>query len=325
MHEGPVDGNAEGPRRRLRVLGAVSVAAVLVLALTVGLAVRAAPVPAVAPIAAAEERVLDPCSLIDVAALAPIGRATIVPGYGVFAECVAIIPMGVEDIHVEVELRNGDTAGHDASRRDPLNPVAVPGSEGDGNCSRDILLPDGHVVSVAAVIYGYAQRDFCAMADIAAQSVITRLLGGGLTARTSDADRSALDDVRACDLLDQESVTAAVTAAGGAPAGAPRSGYAGWYCDWEPVWLDFMRESAPGAPDFYGDRVTIGGRPGLTRTESDTSCRAYVPQRFFMAEDGAMRAEYVRVIVDGTRGTAAVCGAAVELAERVAARLPAFG
>jgi hypothetical protein len=315
------------PRRRLLALGAVSVAAVLVLALTVGLAVRAAPVPvpAVPPIAAADERALDPCSLIDVAALAPIGRATIVPGYGVFSECVAIIPMGVDDLHVEIELRNRDTAGHDATPRDPLHPVAVPGHQGNGNCSRDVLLPDGHVVSVAAVIYGYAQRDFCAVADIAAESVIARLLGSGLTARTSDADRSALDGLNACDLLDQESVTAAVTAAGGAPASGPKSGYAGWYCDWAPVWIDFMRESAPGAPDFYGERVTIGGRSGLTRTEDDTSCRAYVPQRFFMAEDHAMRAEYVRVIVDGTRGAAAICSAAVELADRVAARLPAFG
>jgi hypothetical protein len=243
----------------------------------------------------------------------------------VFSKCVAIIPMGADDLHVEVDLRNSGTAGHDASRRDPVKPVAVPGRQGDDHCSRDILLPDGHVVSVAAVLYGHAQRDFCAMADIATESAIARLLGGRLPARTSDADRSALDDLNACDLLDQESVTAAVTTAGGAPAGGPKSGYAGWYCDWEPVWLDFMRESAPGAPDFYGDRVTIGGRPGLTRSDVPTSCRAYVPQRFFIAEDGGMRAEYVRVIVDGTADRATICRAAVALAERVTTRLPAFG
>jgi eukaryotic-like serine/threonine-protein kinase len=328
-----IDPKGPPPRRRqLRVLRAAAAGTALLIALVVAVsATTVAPAPqpvaSVPPINPADERTLDPCSLIDVAALAQIGPATIRPGYGVFSECVAVIPVGTDDIHVEVELRNGDTAGHVDAQRDPLNPVAVPGSQGDDFCSRDVLLPDGHVVSVSAVMYGYTYRsDYCAMAGIAADAVIARLIGGGLTSRTSDADRSALDDIKACDLLEQESVTAAVAAAGGPPAQGPTNGYAGWYCDWAPVWLDYMREAAPGAPEFYGDPVTIGGRPGLTRTDGgDGHCRAYVPQRVFTAADGAMRAEYVRVIVEGTAETATICRAAIDLAERVATRLPAFG
>jgi hypothetical protein len=228
---------------------------------------------------------------------------------------------------MDVELMNGDTAGPvDAALRDPRNPVAVPYEQGDGYCARYVLLPDGHVISVVAIRYGYTYRtDYCAVADIAAGTVIDRLVAGRLTHRTTDADRSALAGIRACDLLDQESVTAAVTAAGGAPPVRPINGNAGWYCDWEPVWLTFMRESSPGAPDFYGDPVTIGGRPGMTRTEGDGQCRAYVPQRFFIAEDSGMRAEYVRINVLGTADTATICRAAVGLAERVASRLPPLG
>jgi hypothetical protein len=106
----------------------------------------------------------------------------------------------------------------------------------------------------------------------------------------------------------------------------PINGNAGWYCDWEPVWLDFTRESSPGAPDFYGDPVTIGGRPGMTRSDgNDGQCRAYIPQRYFIADDGRMRAEYVRIHVMGAADTATICRAAVDLAGRVAARLPPLG
>jgi hypothetical protein len=298
-----------------------------VIAAVVAVLATLVPVPSVPPITPADERSLDPCSLVDVAALAPVGKATITPGYGVFSGCTAVIPVGDEEIHVDVELMNGDTAGPvDAALRDPLNPVAVPYEQGDGYCARYVLLPDGHVISVVAIRYGYTYRtDYCAVADIAAGTVIDRLVAGRLTHRTTDADRSALAGIRACDLLDQESVTAAVTAAGGAPPVRPINGNAGWYCDWEPVWLTFMRESSPGAPDFYGDPVTIGGRPGMTRTEGDGQCRAYVPQRFFIAEDSGMRAEYVRINVLGTADTATICRAAVGLAERVASRLPPLG
>jgi len=87
-----------------------------------------------------------------------------------------------------------------------------------------------------------------------------------------------------------------------------------------------MRESSTGAPDFWGDPVTIGGRPGMTRTDWDGgNCRAYVPQRFFVAEDGGMRAEYVRVHVEGSADTTTICRTAIDVAERVAARLPPFG
>jgi hypothetical protein len=38
-----------------------------------------------------------------------------------------------------------------------------------------------------------------------------------------------------------------------------------------------------------------------------------------------MRAEYVRIYVQGTADTATICRAAVALAERVATRLPPLG
>jgi hypothetical protein len=326
-------GPAPHRNRRLRVLSAVAVAAAVVIGVVVALAVGPtagppAPVVSVPPITAADERTLDPCSLIDVAALAPIGRATIRPGYGVFSECVAVIPVGTDAVHVGVELRNEATAGLvDVLQRDPLGPVAVPAEQGEDFCSRAVLLPDGHVVSVAAVLYGDPLRtDYCAVADIATDAAIGRLASGGFIPRTSDADRSALEEIGACDLLDHESVVAAAAAAGADFADGPTNGNAGWSCDWAPVWLDFMRESAFGEPEFYGDPVLIGGRLGMTRTDGSAHhCRAYIPQRIFRASDGALRAEYVRIRIDGGADVDTICGAVVGLAERVASRLPAFG
>jgi hypothetical protein len=203
----------------------------------------------------------------------------------------------------------------------------VPADQGEDFCGRAVLLPDGHVVSVAAVLYGDTHRtDYCAVADIAADAAIARLVGGGFIPRTSDADRSALEEITACDLLDQEWVVDAAADARADFADGPTNGNAGWSCDWAPVWLDFMRESAVGEPEFYGDPVLIGGRLGMTRTDGSAHhCRAYIPQRIFRASDGALRAEYVRIRIDGTADVDTICGVAIELAERVATRLPAFG
>jgi eukaryotic-like serine/threonine-protein kinase len=324
----PVAGPApqdQPPRRRwVRIVGAAAVVIAAVVAVLATLVF----VPSVPPITPADERTLDPCSLIDVAALAPFGKATIRPGYGAFSECTAVIPAGDEDVHVNVDLMTGDTArAIDPSIRDPFDPITVPDHASDGYCNRYVHLPDGHAIRVSATRYGSTYRtDYCALADMAARTVIERLVAGRFAPRSSDADRSALAGIRACDLLDQESVTAAVTAAHGNPPVGPINGNAGWYCDWEPVWLTFMRESSPGAPEFYGDPVTIGGRPGMTRTDGDdVHCRAYIPQRYFLAEDGRMRAEYVRIHLQGTADPATICRAAVDLAERVASRLPPFG
>jgi hypothetical protein len=338
---GPAETEPPGPpprgRRRLRVLSAVAAAAAVVVALVLAVAMLAtsaspalmptASVPSVTP---ADDRALDPCSLVDVAALAPVGKATISPGYGLFSGCTVIIPLAADDLHVDVVLLNDSMAAEqiDIGLRNPVAPRVVPGTQEDGFCRRFVLVPGTPVVEVSAVRYGEGltdRTDYCSVADIATEAVVVRLAGGGLARRSSDADRSALERTMACDLLDQASVTAAATAAGGDPSGVPVNGYAGWSCSWGDVSLDFIRVEAPGAPDFYGEPVTIAGRPGMTRTHEDTSCRAYIPQRYFIAEDGAMRAEYVRVIVEGTVDNATICRAAVDLAGRVATRLPAIG
>jgi eukaryotic-like serine/threonine-protein kinase len=327
-------------RRRRAVLGtAAALAAVLVAGVTVVVGTTApvvdapapvaAPVVPVPPVTAAQERTLDPCSLLDVAALAPFGRATVRPGYGTFSACTAVVPLAVDDVHVDLQLLNdAEAALHEIGlgARRPDVPVVVPGAADGSGCARYVLLPDSHVVSVFAVLYGSTDRpDFCAIADAAAASAVARLVGGGFAHRGSDVDRSALAPLRACALLDQEAVAVAATTAGADPTGVAVGGNAGWACDWGPVWLDFMREAAPESPEHYGDPVTIAGRPGMIRWDGDGGCRAYVPQRYFTAPDGAERAEYVRVVVEGSGDVPTLCRAAVGVAERVSRRLPAFG
>jgi len=141
-----------------------------------------APVPSVAPITLEDERTLDPCSLLDVAALAPVVRATIRPGHGYFSSCTAVVPVPAEDeeIHIDVELMNGTVEPVDPALRDPLDPVAVPGPYlSRYGCERYVLLPDGHVISVRAVLYGDTYlTEFCALADATADVVIDRLMAG---------------------------------------------------------------------------------------------------------------------------------------------------
>jgi hypothetical protein len=331
---GPAPAPRPGRRRRLGLLGVAAVLVVAALAVTIqwiGSEPAARPTPP-PPLAILDEHGADPCSLLDTAALARFGPATIRPGYGPFSECVATFPVTESDeVHVEVELRNGaETVGDvDAARRDPQNPVVVPVAQDDGFCHRYVLLPDTHVISVAAVRYGYGETDrtdYCAVADTAADAVVARLARAGLLPRGSVDDRSALHEIRACDLLDQNAVAATATPTGKPPAGGPTDGYAGWSCDWAPVWLDYTREASPGTPEFYGEPVAIGGRTGMTRSDtvsdSATSCRAYIPQRQFTAADGTAKTEYVRVIVDGSADLATICRATVGLAERIVAKLP---
>jgi eukaryotic-like serine/threonine-protein kinase len=325
-------------RRRSRVLATVGAGAVLVVALVVALVAVAPaartpalpPVPtAMPPLTPVDERTLDPCSLIDVAALAPVGPAQIIPGYGVFSACTAEIPLPVDTLNIDVELLTDAEAAAgsvDLGRRTPEAPVVVSGPSDFYFCARYVLLPGSHVVSVSAVRYGYTDRpDFCGIAERAAAAAAARVADGAFTPRSWEADRTALGTVRACALLDQAWVAAAASVSGADATGTPVDGNAGWSCRWGPVSLDFIREAAPGTPLHYGDPVTIGGRPGMTRSDYGGSCRAYVPQRLFTAPDGVPRAEYVRIIVNGAADTPTICGAAVPLAERVATRLPAFG
>jgi hypothetical protein len=248
-------------RGRLRFVGVIAAAGVAVIAVVLAVAMLATsaspaltPTASVPPVALADERTLDPCSLVDVAPLAPVWHATISPGYGVFAACTAaVIPGADVDVHVDVELLNDPIAALqvDVGLRNPIAPRIVPGPQEDGYCRRFVLLPGSHTVAISAGDGLTDRTDYCSVADIATEAVVARFVGGGIARRGSAADRSALAGITACDLLSRSSVADATTAAGGEPADEPVNGYAGWSCDWGAVWVDYIRESTPGSLESW--------------------------------------------------------------------------
>jgi hypothetical protein len=295
-------------------------AALALATLAVSTAACTAPPPSGVP---------DPCPLLDPAALATLGPVQVVPDYGPFSTCIAVVGVPEGEVHLDVRLVNAaDLAADDVpTAAVGTDPVIVEGrSAGDPaefGCARHVLLPGGDGIGVAAVPYGDVTGvDFCALATRAATDTATRWTATRTVAtRADDAGRRVLAGLDACALLDAAAVDRATTAAG-APVDVPRpvpaaAGFGGWTCTWGAVRVDFTRDLVPST-------AVVAGRAAMHRDEGDEghNCRTYVTQRPFTDSGGRRRAELVRVTVSGAAAIPTLCSAADDVAAAVVPHLP---
>ncbi|MEJ3657130.1 serine/threonine-protein kinase [Actinomycetes bacterium KLBMP 9759] len=275
--------------------------------------------------AVTDPRTVDPCSLIDVAALAPIGTALVDADNAVFSGCAAGITLPADKYatlfaDMENPAQLPDPVGGVESRVNGLLVAAYPPEA--ARCERRIVLPDRNSVRMYAVASGGVEpATLCTIAQTAADSAVRTITTKGLGTRRPIAESSTIADLPACTLVSPAELAVVPNLDTSA-----LSGFGGWTCSWfttsgNPVTLriDYYRR----APLTEGDgaAVDLRGRVGRVLYTPNSDCFATIPQRSYTVA-GQPRAEVVGVLAYGSQPEAELCGYVTEVAKAVVTRLP---
>ena len=298
------------------LLLAGAVAAVLVLGSD---AAPAGPSDRVVPAAIGDPRTVDPCGLVDPAALAARsgGEARVVPDLGGPASCVVDVAAPGGDVAVIATLEPVATTVS-AAQEERVGALLVrrPAPQA-GSCTRTVVTTEGVQVSLDAIAPAGSGADLCAAADTATDATL-RVLQQGTTLprRATEDPPTALTSVDTCSLLTP-------TDLGAVPGLDPASiapGVGGWSCRWGTgaggvvdVGVERRRAFAP--------TVDVAGRQARV-TPQQSSCDVALAQRADTAADGTPRVELLEVTVFGARPADALCADATRLAAATVPRLP---
>lgn len=278
-----------------------------------------APPPAVQP---ADMSDVDPCGLVDPAALRAFGTGRVERDWGFYSRCDLRVQPGAGG-RMDVEIELGGPPGHQPG---PARDVGVgrlfAASDEGEQCLRMLQLPDGNRVDVTAK-EGGPGADRCGLADAAVQHAIDVLRHGGLPQRPDPFPPNSLARSDACQLADPSALT---RIPGLDPTTAER-GFAGWRCDWHGDEQGFgakivFERNGPFAAD-QGAITTIAGHEAQVRPSGYTDQGCAVTVRNGSPAAGDEVGEVVVVDVNGPPPPAEMCGIATELAAHVAGRMPA--
>lgn len=195
-------------------------------------------------------------------------------------------------------------------------------TEAYGYCDRTIELPDRTRVIVSAENRLGALADLCQIAEIGAETAISRFTSTGIGTRPDFGTPGSLALVDACSLLD----TAATRSAVPGLTGGPQPGYANWICSWgtyPQVGVYLSRLGEPGETD--GRRTTVAGREVLVFPggyDDSSSCLVLVQHRRFTAANGEARIEAMQLTYSGAFNRDELCRVATELAARAIPLVP---
>jgi hypothetical protein len=274
---------------------------------------------------------LDPCSLVDRAALPADLKATLRPRDSLDS-CEFAITAGGQNATLSV----GDlavnwpvSAGNDQSLSRGLDLYA--GDLLSGSCDSALELGDSvYVISTASVASGPGSDALCQAAKAAGTDVANVLLGNAAMHHFSVPSNS-LVGVNACDLLDGQSVQGFTLPQ--PPLGAPPSGHS---CDWTPQDADPTAAALPGyelkflvgAPtsaNLTGTDITIAGRQTVRfaaqNVGGNSACQLSLFGRpFDQANDLVEMAQISVVEPSGQADTA--CSLATTMAQLAWPKLP---
>ncbi|MHC1563673.1 hypothetical protein ACR9E3_32375 [Actinomycetospora sp. C-140] len=327
---GPSHPPTPPPARSRRGSVVVAVAAVLVLlagVVVAALSFRGDDTDAAAgggdrvvPTVIGDARTVEPCALLDPAAIS--GTARVVPDLGSPAACTVLAAAPGGDVVVVATLEPVATAVAEGQEERVGSLVVRRTAPRDGICSRTVVTTEGVQVAVDAAPASGSSADPCASADAATDATVRTLLAGAPLPRRATADPpSSLTTVDTCAVL----APGDLGAVPGLDAARVAPGVGGWSCRWG---------SGPGAGAGAGTVVDVGverrrtfaatadvaGRPA-TVTDRRDSCDVAVAQRTYTAVDGSPRVELLEVSVHGPPEDR--CAAATGLATAAVPRLPA--
>ncbi|MGW4115520.1 protein kinase domain-containing protein [Actinosynnema sp. NPDC004786] len=266
-----------------------------------------------------EERTADPCALTDEAALRRFGPTSVSTTIGNFNRCDVLVDVGaVRKLDVEVQLITR------TSRAVQGRPLEIVPSERSGNeCGRTVVVDDVYAVRVAAKLSN-PPVDLCAVADVAAGSVLEVLRRGPIPRRPSPFPAGSLAHVDACALLDDESLATLAGVNGDAPVNV----FGNWACKWFSTFggrtVNLRYDQHPAQEVIGGELTELGGRRAYVHLDKElsTGCTVSLPYR---PADLAQSTEIHVVVltVAGDRPGIEYCDATKGLAAVAARKLPA--
>ena len=328
---GPPVGPPAGPSRPpsatlvLLAVGAVVLllaGAVVAIAVLGGEDTPAGPQDRVVPPVIGDARTVDPCGLVDPAALAPAaggGDARVVPDLGSPAACTVDVAGARGDVVLVATLEPvATTVTASAEQRvGPLLVRRVPPRP--GLCTRTVVTTEGVQVALDALVPAGSGADPCPVADAATDGAVAALQRGTtLPRRVTDDPPGALTGVDACAVL----APGDLAVVPGLDPTRVAPGVGGWSCRWGtgtgagPVVSANVERRRTVAPT-----EDLAGRAALVTPGQDV-CTAAVVQRAHTATDGSPRVELLAVGVRGARSSEALCAHARTLVTATVPRLP---
>jgi eukaryotic-like serine/threonine-protein kinase len=326
---GPPPSTPPGRPSRSLVLLAAGAVVLLLVGVAVVVATRvtrgtgpAGPQDRVVPGAIGDPRTVDPCALVDPAALgraAGGGPVRLVPDLGPPAACTVDVPGPGGDLVLVATLEpvaTTVTAGEER-RVGPLLVRRVPPRP--GVCTRAVVTTEGVQVALDAVVPAGSGAGPCPVADAATDGAVAALSRGTpLPRRAVDDPPGALTGIDACGVLTR----ADLAAVPGLDPARVVPGVAGWSCRWGSgegggavVTVDVTRRRAVAPTEEVADR-------GATVTPGPGSCTTALVHRALTAPGGGPRVELLEVTVFGGGPAAGLCDGSRTLAAATGPRLP---
>ncbi|MCO1580681.1 serine/threonine protein kinase [Crossiella sp. SN42] len=310
------------PRRRWPVYPAAA-AAVLVVAAAVVFWPTPDPPPEDRLRLLGDPRTVDPCALVEAAALSRFGQPVLDNDYGNFNRCRVLVRMKPEDpaeeVSVQVQLQGYPGPSTPTPTATVIAPINRPAQRGD-ECERTVHLPDGYRIRIRAEHLRDRPAPLCDMAETLTTGVLQVLTQGRVKRRATEAPENSLVRLEACALLTRAELSPVIGEAEADP------GFGDWDCEWvrgsREVMIEFDRKP-PLAQRKGGRSVDLGaGVDGLVKADSD-GCEADIPHRPLADVQGRPMIEVVRLhLRDNTAPGEQLCPPVTELARAVAARLP---
>ncbi len=341
------------PRRPRWVLAAVGAAVVLVAAISTAVWVALdrgdtpvagastgnvdgaanAPAPSVAGESDSiigDPATADPCALLDVEALGAFGLTRVRTDHAELNRCDVVVTSNddaVTAVSAKIWHNNEDPA--EPNRR--VGGITVVDEEDDmpEECSRALFLPGGdYNISLDVEPEAGEVADLCALADATVNQATTVLNDGQIPRRERTPDPASLYPQSACNLLAGEPLERLP----GVDADRPTVGFAEWECKWgtdDGKELTVRFQFNDPLSEDNGERFVFSGHEVFNERDSwtATSCLVSVVNRVAVSADGDgdIVAELVRLQLEagGDESVDELCGVLLDIAEPVAAKLPA--
>lgn len=272
----------------------------------------------------------DPCALLDVEALGAFGLTRLDTDNGELNRCDVFVT-STDGAVTEVSVKIWHNSENPAEPNRRVGRITVVDDESDlpDECSRKLYLPGGgYNISLDAELESGDVDDLCAMADATLNRATTVLNDGPIPRREQAPPAGSLYTQSACDLL----AGAPLERLPGVDATHPNVGFAEWDCQWETddgKDLRVLFQHSDPRNEDDGERHVFSGREVYDEGDSwsASSCLVSIVNRVAPSVDGDGEtvAELIRFQLEAgdDEPVDELCGLLLDIAEPVAAELPA--